>query len=127
MVDACKHIKKTYLNDHKLGIFDLDDYENIKIVQGIENTSFILKNDLKIQLLSNEWTEFSAYILFIFIYDESTLSCDELIYKYLEIVEDINKNIYKEYLIPFDIYDTYILSSFHLISPYKPDLWHLRT
>lgn len=127
MPDACKYIKKNYLNDHKLGIFDLDGYENIKIVKGIENTSFILKNDLKIQLLSNEWTEFSAYILFIFIYDESPLTCDELINNYLEIVKDINKNIYKDYIISLDVYDAYILSSFHLISPYKPDLWHLRS
>lgn len=125
MEDACKHIKAHYLNNHKVGIFDLDDYDNIKVVHGIKNTSFILKNDLKIQLLSNEWSEFSAYLLFMFIYNESSLNTNILIIKYLEIVNDINNNLYKDYIISFSVYDEYLYSSFHLIPPYGSDSWHL--
>lgn len=124
---TCSLIKKNYLNNYSLGLFDLDDDNNIKLVHGIDSTKFIIKKELKVKMLNSKWNEFSAYILFFLIYENSTLSSDILLNKYLEILNDINNNIFLEYDITCDTYDTYIYTSFHLISPYKPDLWHLHT
>lgn len=122
MVDVHDYIKKYYLKKYELATFDLNSNSKIKVVEGLENISVEFTDHHTIRVVSNNWTNFSAYIIFYFVYndlDNGTLN------DYLNIINDIDNNDYKEYPISKETYDTFILSSLHLISPYKPDFWYI--
>lgn len=106
-------------------MFDLNSDSNIKEVEGLNGTVIMFTDDFKVKIIKNSWSKYSAYLLFFFIYHDSDLPEDELLNKYLLIYNTIDEGIYIEYPISLEVYETYIDSSIHLISPYKPDSWYL--